>query len=243
MFRRDGYGHAVQVAADDELERLRARTRALSGYVALAAHELRAPATVVHGIAATLHARPEELHGENARPLIDLLNAHTTRLVRLLDQLLDLSRLDAEAIPIEPEVVPVRDRIVQLVETVAGPRADDVAIAVPESLRARVDPNALDRILSNLVTNALRHGKAPVRIAAQQTDRHFRLEVEDQGEGVPEELRERLFDRFSRGADDGTGLGLSIAQSYAHAHGGSIFYDRAAAGTRFRLVIPAPPPA
>ncbi|HWG55934.1 MAG TPA: HAMP domain-containing sensor histidine kinase [Gaiellaceae bacterium] len=225
-----------------ELAELRARTRALEGYVALAAHELRAPATVIHGIAATLHARPDELAGDTGATLVELLHNHTAKLVRLLDQLLDLSRLDAGAIEIEPSVLPVREHVEQLVEQVAGERADDVAVVVPRDLRARLDPTALDRILGNLVTNALRHGAAPVRVTAQQTDRHFRLEVEDHGEGVPVELRERLFDRFAGGTGEGTGLGLAIAQSFAQAHGGAIFYDDGRAGARFRVVIPAPPP-
>ena len=226
-----------------EVELLRARADALAAYVALAAHELRAPATVVHGVAATLHARPEQLTGEQAGVLVGILHTHTARLVRLLDQLLDLSRLDSEAIPIEAEVLPVREHVEQLVEQVAGERAGEVAVAVPSDLRARLDPHALDRIVGNLVTNALHHGSAPVRVAAQQSDRHFRLVVEDRGAGVPEDLRDTLFERFARGGEDGSGLGLAIAQSYARAHGGAIFYEQGRPGARFRVVIPAPPPA
>lgn len=229
--------------ARTELELLRAREQAMTRFVALVAHELRAPATAVHGVAATLAGRPDELAGERAAMLVELLFVQSSRLVHLLEQLLDLSRLDAEAARIEPRRVPVRRRIVEVVELVAGERVSDVEIEVDGALEAELDPVAFDRILANLVTNALRHGAAPVRVAAELTDSHVRIVVEDRGAGVEPELAGRLFERFVGSPGDGTGLGLAIAQSYAHAHGGRILYEDAAPGARFRLVIPSQPPA
>jgi signal transduction histidine kinase len=228
---------------EPELERLRARERAMARFVALAAHELRAPASVVHGVAATMAARPEELAGERGPLLVQMLYDQSRRLVRLLDQLLDLSRLDADAIDVATRRIPVRSHVVEAIASVAGDRAGEVQVDVDEALQANLDPDILDRILGNLVTNALRHGEAPVRVAAEQTDRHFRLLVEDCGAGVEPELQERLFDRFASASPESTGLGLAIAQSYAHAHGGRILYEPGGPGARFRVVIPAPPPA
>ena len=229
------------MGAEHEVERLRERERALTNFVALAAHELRAPATVVHGIAATMRARPDELAGPNGRTLVDLLHVQSERLVRLVEQLLDLSRLDGGGVVIQRQRVSLRERMEQLVETVAGERAGDVAVVVAPELDADVDPHALDRIVGNLVTNALRHGAAPVRIAAEQVDGDLRLVVDDHGPGVPAELRDDLFERFSRHGD-GTGLGLAIADSYARAHGGVILYEPRSPGARFRLVLPAAAP-
>jgi two-component system sensor histidine kinase MtrB len=119
-----------------------------------------------------------------------------------------------------------------------------VTIEVPPDLQAVVDPAALDRMLSNLVANSLRHGKPPITITAAGEDRHLRLVVEDRGGGVPHEFVPRLFDRFarspeSRGRGDGSGLGLAIAQEYARAHGGEIVYGPAVPhGARFEVVIP-----
>ena len=107
-----------------------------------------------------------------------------------------------------------------------------------------MDPAALDRMLSNLVANSLRHGNPPVTITANRQDRHLRLVVEDRGEGVPHEFVPRLFDRFARSPEsrrrgDGSGLGLAIAQAYARAHGGEIVYGPAVPhGARFEVVIP-----
>ena len=131
------------------------------------------------------------------------------------------------------------------VDSIAADRREEIELGVEPELETVVDPQAFDRIVSNLVLNALRHGMAPVRVTAEQHDRHFRLTVEDEGGGVAPEFRARLFDRFARdtsaGERDGTGLGLSIARQYATAHGGSIVYeDGERAGARFRVVLPAP---
>ena len=108
-----------------------------------------------------------------------------------------------------------------------------------------MDPNAFDRIVSNLIVNATRYGAAPIEISAEQRDRHFRLRVEDHGHGVPAEFVPQLFERFTRSSSagaartEGAGLGLAIAKSYAQAHGGDLLYEDASPhGARFELVLP-----
>ena len=119
-----------------------------------------------------------------------------------------------------------------------------VEIDVPDTTVAVVDRQALDRIVTNLVTNAFRYGTPPVKVRAEQTDRHFRLTVEDRGVGVGPEFVPDLFERFtrsegSRATAAGTGLGLAIARSYARAHGGDLVYEDAMPhGACFRLVLP-----
>ena len=215
-----------------------------SQFIALASHELRSPAAVIHGIASTVYLRGDVLTDDQLQKLRQTLYEQTGRLSRLVDQLLDLSRLEAAAIPIEPEPLPVRTRVEELVESQAPDHAAQIEIDVPSDLQAVVDPTAFDRIVANLIGNALRYGEPPVRIEAEQRDRHFRLTVEDHGRGVAPEFVPRLFDRFSRSARSdsgagGAGLGLAIAQSYAHAHGGELLYEDARPhGARFELVIP-----
>ncbi len=215
-----------------------------SNFIALAAHELRTPVTAIDGIVQTLHGRSGELSGERREALEDTLAAQSTHMRALVDQLLDLSRLDAEAVAISPTTVLLRERLELVVRAAAGDRSGDVVLEVDETLEIQVDPAALDRIVSNLVTNALRYGQPPVVVRAERADRHFRLAVEDQGPGVPDEFVPSLFERFTRsrtGRDrvTGTGLGLAIARSYAAAHGGDLIYEPAdPTGARFRLVIP-----
>jgi hypothetical protein len=215
-----------------------------SNFIALAAHELRTPVTSINGVIQTLHARGAELDEDQRVLLREMLRDQGRRLGTLVEQLLDLSRLDAEAISIDPEVLLVRERVEELVRSTAGERVSDVQVDVPDDLEASVDPSAFDRILSNLVANALRYGEPPVIVRAEQRDRHFRLAVEDRGPGVPEEFVPDLFERFTRSerAQErglGTGLGLAIARSYANAHSGELVYEPAQpTGARFKLVLP-----
>ena len=214
-------------------------------FVALASHELRTPTAVVHGIASTLHLRGHALDDDQLRELRQTLFEQTDRLRRLVDQLLDLSRLEANAVRIQPESLPVRSRVEEIVLMVAGERAREIAIDIPDDLYAHTDPDAFDRIISNLIVNALRYGREPIRVHAEQPDRYFRLTVEDHGRGVPPDFVPRLFERFTRSRESvtekgGAGLGLAIAQSFAHAHGGELLYEDAEPhGARFKLVLPA----
>ena len=224
------------------------RTRRLSDlkgqFISLAAHELRAPFAVMHGIIKTLNARTN-LPADQAASLRAALVEQSDRTAHLVDQLLDLSRLDASSIRIERASFPIRRRVQDLVRMVAGDRAGEVAVQVPDDLEVVADPAAFDRIVSNLVVNALSHGQAPVTVTARQRDTHFRLTVEDRGRGVESSFVPRLFDRFARNGNtedgNGSGLGLSIAQSYAQAHGGELIYSHADPhGARFELVLPRP---
>jgi signal transduction histidine kinase len=218
-----------------------------TNFIALAAHELRTPVTSVVGFVETLVRRERELPEGMRQELQQALLEQSRRMRNLVEQLLDLSRLDAEAVEIRPERVGVRDRVEELVAAAAGERSGDVQVVVPPELEATVDTSALDRIVTNLVVNALRYGRPPVVVGAEQRDRHFRVSVEDRGSGVPPEFVPQLFERFARGDmalahPGGSGLGLAIACSYAKAHGGDLFYEEAAPhGARFELVLPVPP--
>jgi signal transduction histidine kinase len=131
---------------------------------------------------------------------------------------------------------------------VAPSERDAVHVEIPNDFEAVVDATALERIVGNLVANALRYGKPPVTIRANERDRHLRLSVEDRGAGVDPAFVPRLFDRFTRGTvpgvGQGSGLGLAIARAYAEAHGGTLIYEPAKPrGARFEVVLPLRPVA
>jgi signal transduction histidine kinase len=226
----------------DAYDHLADRHKRQSEFVALASHELRTPTAAVCGIVTTLHVRGDILTADQRRGLSSVAHDEGQRLVRLVDQLLDLSRLEASSIRIRPIQLAVYERACDVVGAVAAGRAGEIEIAIDPALRAYADPEAFDRIVSNLLLNALRYGLQPIKLTAAMHDRHFRLAVEDRGPGVPDDFTTRLFDRFTRVgdvADGGAGLGLSIAQAYAHAHGGQLVYQRASpSGARFELVVP-----
>jgi signal transduction histidine kinase len=236
---------AVFVAQARERAALRRLDELKTEFVAIASHELRAPAAVVQGLAATLAAREDELDRELLRRLRHALAEHTSRLRSLVDQLLDLSRLEAGGVEISPERFRVRERVADIVRSATGEQAEDVRIEIPPELEAEADPDAFDRIVANLVTNACKYGDAPVIVSASHSDRHFRLAVEDRGRGVTEDFVPRLFERFTRSDESrtgarGAGLGLSIVRSYAEAHGGQVLYRPADPhGARFELILPA----
>jgi signal transduction histidine kinase len=172
--------------------------------------------TSVHGVVTTLDRLGDELSPRDRAELEEALRTQTERMRRLVEQLLDLSRLEADRVPIQPVPVPVRAQVEELVAASAGERSGDVEVLIENELEAVIDPGVLERIVSNLVTNALRHGDAPVVVTATQRDRHLRLAVEDHGGGVPADFVEELFERFSRSDEArarglGSGLGLAIA--------------------------------
>ncbi len=226
-----------KATVQDEMRRVEA---VKDQFIALASHELKTPAAVIYGITATLHARGNELTTQQLVELRATLHGQSERLKNLVEQLLDVSRLDAGAASVAPVPTHVRRRIEELVLLLAERRANEVALDVDPELQADVDPAAFDRILSNLITNALRYGAPPIRIEAAQKDRHFRVVLEDRGHGIQPSLAARVFERFTRGDEaTGTGLGLAIARSYALAHGGDLLYRSADPhGARFELVIP-----
>ncbi len=199
--------------------------------------------TTIHGFVTTLHHLGDRLDDEQRVAVRTALVQQTQRMASLVEQLLDLSRLDAEAIDITPERVDVRLQVEEIVHT-AAVSPDEVQIDVPPETIAIVDRNALERIVTNLVTNAFRYGLPPVRVQAEQTDRHLRLSVVDAGSGVSAEFLPDLFERFTRSEASlavagGTGLGLAIARSYARAHGGDLVYEAATPqGACFRLILP-----
>ncbi|HET8605797.1 MAG TPA: GAF domain-containing protein [Gaiellaceae bacterium] len=207
-------------------------------FVAIASHELRTPATSVYGVLSTLDARGDELPAETRRQLIRVGHEQGLRLRRLLEQLLDLSRLDAAAIQVDPKPLVLRQAIAEIAAS-AVPGGTPLQLDVAPDLAVVADRLVLERVLSNLLQNATRYGSPPIVVAAEQRDRSVRIAVEDAGGGIPEPMRARLFQRFERGEEGrGSGLGLAIARAYARAHGGDLVYAPAGGGARFELVVP-----
>ena len=206
-------------------------------FVAIASHELRTPATSVYGALTTLVSQTG-LSEDTREQLIVMAHEQSDRMRRLIEQLLDLSRLDARAVGVSPRPI-ILASVLREIAAAAVPGGPAVELDVPADLTAVADPLALDRIVTNLLTNAVRHGAPPVRLSAVRRDSSICISVEDSGAGVPEELRDRLFDRFARAeAGRGSGLGLAIARAYAHSLGGELIYREGVNGARFELIVP-----
>jgi signal transduction histidine kinase len=203
------------------LERAREAERR---FLADASHELRTPLTALRGNVAYLARR-----GATPELVADL--AHDAeRLARLADDLLVVSREEAESAP---------DEIVRLDELAAAASDDGIDVVAPEPVAVRGDRAALERALANLVENARRHGPEAGRVAitAERADGVARVSVSDEGPGLEPADAERAFERFWRGSQDGhgSGLGLAIVRAIAERHGGRAY----AQGSRFTIELPA----
>ena len=234
--------YAELETAVDELRRV---DQAKTDFISIASHELRTPIAVVQGVASTLHLRGDELAPEQLHELRRTMYEQAGRLSALAEQLLDLSKLDAGAVDVRPESVRPREHIDTLLPRLVPDRLKDVLIAVEPDLEVETDPRCLERIVSNLILNALEYGRPPVEVTTEPNGTGVFLVVQDHGDGVDAEFVPRLFDRFSRsdstrrGHPVGAGLGLSIAREYARAVGGDLIYEPARpTGARFKLRLP-----
>jgi len=207
-------------------------------FVADASHELRTPLT---SILANLELLADVLDGERGEAARSALRS-SQRMRRLVGDLLLLARADAKRqLPREPTDV---GRV--LVEAAAelGPVADghDLTIDADEAI-VNGTRDELHRMTLNLMENALRHTPPGTHVNArvESVDGHVVLTVQDDGPGVPDELHDRIFERFVRGAGDrgsSSGLGLSIVRAVAQSHGGSVDLENASPGARFVVRLP-----
>jgi len=218
-------------------------------FVATASHELRSPLTSIKGFVELLD-RSADL-AEPEREFVQIIRVSTDRLVELVDDLLDLARIEAGQIEIAPRPT---DLVAVVQETVRlmGPRLRDkrqhLSVDAPVALPlVLADPGRLDEIVTNLLTNAHTYtpegGHVSVRLAAE--DGLLALQIADDGPGIDPLEVDRVFDRFYRGAartGGGTGLGLSIVKSLVDAHGGTIeVQSTPGRGTTFTVRLPAVP--
>ncbi len=221
--------------------------------VAVVSHELRTPLTSIQGYVKTLLQLGDQLDAEQSREFLEGAARQSDRLQRLIEELLDAARLDANAESIEVTTVDLSE----LAHSVVNELRDrspghTIALTFDQDLPVvRTDAAKVHRILSNLVENALKYTPPGtyVWIQGRATDRGETLSVEDQGPGIPLDSQERVFERFFQvdqtptRSVGGTGLGLYICRRLADAIGGELTLDRSSeAGSVFTLRIPWEPP-
>lgn len=239
-----GGGHVLTVRDVSERARLE---RLKSEFAATASHELRSPLTSIKGFVELL-AETRPLTARQ-REFLDIVSVSTNRLVELVNDLLDVARVEAGAVEIHPRPTDVSDvvrEVVQLLEPRVRERGQTLDVVVPDGLpRALVDPARLRQILTNLLTNAHLYtadgGRLGVTVSGQ--DHTLTVAVSDTGRGMSADDTERVFDRFyrARGEDDGsgTGLGLAIVRSLVDLHGGEVRVASVLGeGSTFTVVFP-----
>jgi signal transduction histidine kinase len=232
-------GGAV-LAVVDLTERRRLET-VRRDFVANASHELKTPLTVIGGFAETL--RDPHLDEADRQRFLDLLMANTTRVQRIVDDLLDLSRYESNTWTPKPAEVDLRGVVPEIFalfrESAARKRLALASDIATDAHLVRFDPTALRQVLSNLVENAIRYtASGSVTISARRDGPDAIIAVRDTGVGIAPEHLSRIFERFYRAdpgrsrADGGTGLGLAIVRHLVEAHGGRVSAEsRPGAGT------------
>jgi hypothetical protein len=200
-------------------------------FLAVTAHELRTPIGVLGGSAQTLAEHWADLTEEERGELLDAVTSSTVRLRRLLADLLTASRLQSSAVEVESTAVPVSDFMADALATASRTSPDiEIQLSCPDGLAVTGDRDRLAQVMDNLIANALRHGAPPVRIVVDDDEEVVTVRVSDQGAGVAENMRARLFDRFATGRQKGgTGLGLFIVRELVRAQGGDADYEPASA--------------
>ena len=227
----------------EDLDALETERRAL---VANAAHELRTP---IAGLQATLENVRDGVSAPTPE-VIERLSGQAERLGHIVNELLDLSRMEAVDQPIQKQDVALSDVIVPAVATAIEDRPDlDPVVTGVEGLAVRCDPALLGHLITNLVRNAVIHGDAhTIKIDAARSGGKVRIAVSDRGPGLSLAEPNRVFDRFVRGEASrsenrpGTGLGLAISQAIAQRHGGRIeVRNLSPTGCCFTVTLPSAP--
>ncbi len=245
-------GFAAQAAAALDRERLRMQAsqaealaegnRIRTALLAAVSHDLRTPLASIKASVSSLRQTDVEWTAADQADLLATIEQNADRLDALIGNLLDLSRLHTGSL--EPFLRPTAIDEVAPVALRGLDAPAQMEIAVPDGVPLiRADPGLLERVLANLFSNALRHSppSRPPLLSAHPADQTVVLEVIDHGQGVPDHLKERIFEPFQR-LDDrhaGVGLGLAVAKGFAEAMGGSIVaIDTPGGGLTIRVTLP-----
>ena len=223
--------------------------RERSDLVATVAHELRSPLTGVKGFVQALINRWDRLNDDQKKLMLATVAADSDRLSRLIAELLDVARIDTGRLQLYPRPVDAGQLTRRIADLVAAGTARPIQLEVPDGLPSiHADPDKFTQVLTNLIENAVRHGEGTVSVALEPLapgvlgdQSGVRITVDDEGEGIPVEMRRRVFTKFWKGGKrGGSGLGLYIVGGLTKAHGGTVTIDdRPGGGARIRVAWPS----
>lgn len=225
-----------------EAEALRRSDAVKTAVIQAVSHDFRTPLATIEAALDGLQNSEIELTPEDRGGLLESVRLEHARLKRLIEDLLDLSRLQAGAAEPVAELWPVEELVEEALA--ALPSRHRVALALSTGLPdVRVDAVQIQRVLVNLLDNAVRYSPPdePVTVQADSTGGELLVRVVDRGSGIPEGERERIFEPFHRldGEKRGAGLGLAIARGFAEANGGRLWVESSSGqGSSFALALP-----
>jgi two-component system sensor histidine kinase KdpD len=242
-------GQAAAAIAESEVARpIAAADRIRTTLLAAVSHDLRTPLAAAKAAVSCLRSADIQLTAEDHDDLLTTADESLDQLTHLLASLLDVSRLQAGALPVFPRPADLEEIIVPSLGGI-GPQARAVMVRIPPGLpRVMVDPPIMERVIANLTANALRYspsGSPPLLTASARGCRVV-LRVVDHGPGVPEADRDRIFAAFQRlgdtGSTIGVGLGLTVSRGLTEAMGGTLEPEETpGGGLTMAISVPAAP--
>lgn len=229
-----------QSELEGRLESERRLSRAREEFIANASHELRTPLTGITGLSQILAEDPVIQRSGHATELLTLIISESNDLARMVEDLLTTARLDAGALHFDFDDVSLPDAAREVVEPLLKAGAEIELDCEPAYVRA--DGLRTRQVLRNLVSNAQKYGGDHLKIVGRVDGRTYRCDVIDDGDGVPTEMSEKIFERFVHrgrtGVSDSVGLGLAIVHALTHGMGGSVTYQRQDDMTVFTVRLP-----
>ena len=233
------------ITADRELDRMR------SSLVSTVSHELRTPLAAIKGYASTLLAEDVEWDRASQHEFLTIISDESDRLTSLVNNLLDLSRIEAGSLKLSREKCDINETVKRAAKQARLMPDNKFEIRVDAKLpRLYADPPRLESILRNLIENAVKYGgtDARIKVEVSMQSKDFLFRVIDDGPGIPESERQRVFESFYRVDDSlarltsGAGLGLAICQGLVRAHGGKIWAEPQEAGACIAFTLPGNTP-
>ncbi len=232
-----------------DITKLKELDRLKSEFVMAASHELKTPLTSMEMSIGLLQEKLSSKPGEKEHQLLDVLGEETRRLIALVNDLLDLSRIEAGKMEMDFERVSLAaifERMMALFKAQAEERQIELSFNITYDLPAvKADLNKVSWVLSNLITNALRYIETGgyIRLSAEQIGPQIHISVSDDGTGIPYEYQSKIFEKFVQVKDDRTsgasGLGLAISKEIVRAHGGTIWVNSTPGeGSTFTFTLP-----
>ena len=225
-----------------EAETLRRTDAVKTALLRAVSHDLRSPLTAIRASADALASPEIRLDPADHQELVVAIREEAARLDRVVGNLLDFSRLEADAVESHPQLWSVDELVARAIES-APDGARIVVELDPESPPVRVDAAQIERVLANLIENALKFSPpgSPVVVRAEHGATELRVHVVDRGPGVSAGERDAIFQPFRRGGGVGSGLGLAIARGFAEANGGRLWTQEDPAGGHFVLALTTVP--
>ena len=237
-----GHGLILQdITVDRELDRLK------SNLISTVSHELRTPLAAIKGYASTLLADDVEWDRSSQREFLTVISDETDRLTLLVNNLLDLSRIEAGSLQLSLEECHLEETIQRAAKQAQLQPGNRFEVNIETSLPpVFADPPRMETILKNLIENAVKYAgpESAIQVQVARQDGNLIFRVSDDGPGIPPEESERIFESFYRVDNSlariasGAGLGLAICQGLVHAHGGRIWVEPQEVGACIAFHIP-----